>query len=337
MRHYVVWATVLLASAAPLCAGVPQNGGPYNATFLAGGIGIERDLDSADSLTRAGAAYTISAWVRPSLAQREVTLSSIGDPNGACRCLGLRNGRLVFSDGRATVIGAAVPLNGWTHVAAVFDGSQVSLYVNGKETGRSVIPSRAVAPRIGIAPMVDGQEHFGGTLVGATVQDRAFSPAEVAALYGNRPQFELVQIWKVGQGWEWQKTANTGYWRQQDPWTLPQSKVAYSAPVAKPVPSLPPLEPEGDGRWLINGWQLAAAPDGRTGGAELSRPGNHSGRWFAATVPGTVLTTLVDRGVYPDPYYGLNNLRIPESLARQNYWYRTSFNVPAESAGKSST
>jgi hypothetical protein len=30
-------------------------------------------------------------------------------------------------------------------------------------------------------------------------------------------------------------------------------------------------------------------------------------------VPGTVLTTLVDRGVYPDPDYGLNNTAIPKA------------------------
>ena len=48
-----------------------------------------------------------------------------------------------------------------------------------------------------------------------------------------------------------------------------------------------------------------------------------------ATVPGTVLTTMVDDGVYPDPGYGLNNLAIPESLNKQDYWYRNEFTVPA--------
>ena len=336
MRHcVVVLATVLFANSVPSSAAVPNNGGPYNATFLAGGIGIERDLGDADSLPQAGASYTVSAWVRPTLAQHgEVTLLAIGDPTGACRCLGLRNGRVAFTDGNVTLTSTPLPLDSWTHVAVVSDGSQFRIFVNGKDRGRAAAPSIAVTARVGIAPAVDGREHFGGTLIGATVDDRAFSPAEVAALYRARPQFELVQIWKVGQGWEWQKTANTGYWRQQDPWTLPQSKSAYSAAVAKPAPALPELQPEGDERWIVNGWHLAAAPDVKAGGAELSRPGNPVGRWYAATVPGTVLTTLVDRGVYPDPYYGLNNLRIPENLARQNYWYRTSFTVPPEAAGK---
>jgi hypothetical protein len=51
--------------------------------------------------------------------------------------------------------------------------------------------------------------------------------------------------------------------------------------------------------------------------------------WLDATVPGTVLSTYIDRGVYPDPDFGLNNLTIPETLSRRDYWYRTEFNPPA--------
>ena len=47
-----------------------------------------------------------------------------------------------------------------------------------------------------------------------------------------------------------------------------------------------------------------------------------------------MLTTLVDQGVYPDPYYGLNNLEIPESLNKQDYWYRTQFLLPAAFKGR---
>src|SRR5208283_3491512 len=53
-----------------------------------------------------------------------------------------------------------------------------------------------------------------------------------------------------------------------------------------------------------------------------------------ATVPGTVLTTLVNQGVYPDPDYGLNNLAIPESLNKQDYWYRKQFDVSADWKGR---
>ena len=53
-------------------------------------------------------------------------------------------------------------------------------------------------------------------------------------------------------------------------------------------------------------------------------------------MPGTVLTTLVDNKIYPDPLYGENNRPniIPESLCRTSYWYRDEFTVPADYAGK---
>ncbi|MGA9392101.1 MAG: sugar-binding domain-containing protein, partial [Candidatus Sulfotelmatobacter sp.] len=56
--------------------------------------------------------------------------------------------------------------------------------------------------------------------------------------------------------------------------------------------------------------------------------------WYAATVPGTVLTTLVNNGVYPDPLYGENMRAIPESLNKTSYWYRTTFTVPAAYKGR---
>jgi hypothetical protein len=65
-------------------------------------------------------------------------------------------------------------------------------------------------------------------------------------------------------------------------------------------------------------------------------PGPSSPDWYRATVPGTVLTTLVNNNIYPEPTYGENNRPtiIPESLCRTSYWYRTEFNVPADYAGR---
>jgi hypothetical protein len=64
-------------------------------------------------------------------------------------------------------------------------------------------------------------------------------------------------------------------------------------------------------------------------GEHISTPGFDDSHWYAAVVPGTVLTTLVARGVYPDPDFGLNNMAIPESLAHQRFWFRTHFAAPA--------
>lgn len=79
------------------------------------------------------------------------------------------------------------------------------------------------------------------------------------------------------------------------------------------------------------GWQLQDVAKVPQPGADLSQPGFQPNSWFAATVPGTVLTTLVNNKVYPEPLYGENNRpdKIPESLARTSYWYRTTFPVPS--------
>ena len=73
---------------------------------------------------------------------------------------------------------------------------------------------------------------------------------------------------------------------------------------------------------ILSGWELCEGD--RTGSDE----------WYNAVVPGTVLTTLVQQGIYPDPYFGLNNLTIPDDLCRKDWWYRCSFPVPEEAEGK---
>ena len=315
-------------------ADVPGNGGPYNVRSLAGGIGIERPLARADALVAAGAPYTLSAWVLPDATQDGVvTLIALGAAPTQ-RALLLEGGRLVLRDGAAVVRGPALTPGKWVHVAAVSDGARATLYVDGRRVGAGAARATAVTPVIAIAP--PGAAHFGGQLVGAMAESGATDARTLAAAARNRPDFDTVQMTEIGVGWPFQKTANIGLTVQQDAWTLPRSRAdATTKPVAKPVPQRPVVQPTAPGHWQLNGWQLAAAPEVAGDGAALSRPGAAKGdAWRVATVPGTVLQTLVDRGVYPDPYYGLNNLQIPERLARQDYWYRTRFTVPSEAAGK---
>ncbi len=66
----------------------------------------------------------------------------------------------------------------------------------------------------------------------------------------------------------------------------------------------------------------------------VSSTGFHPQGWYIATVPGTVLTTLVNNKVYPEPLYGENMRQIPESLNKTIWWYRTTFNVPKEFKGR---
>lgn len=321
-------APLLLAATAlaapPLHAEVPDGGGPWNVRILEGGIGIERDIPAA----AANAPFTLSTWVSPDRIQPgEVTLIQQG------RALVLVDGRPALRLGK-TVLAAATPLTAgrWTHLATTFDGQTARLFIDGKLAAWQAAATPATDPRILIAPPLPGKPHFAGSLAEATLDDAVRDPA---TLFARRPDFAVVQFREVGVGWPFQRKANIGLTEQQDAWLLPHSNTPPSASHAIPVKPQPALAPSEPGEWQVGNWKLIPAPDlGPTDGAVLSRPGVDTAKWLAARVPGTVLATMVDRGVYPDPYYGLNNLAIPESLARHDYWYRTSFTVPAEASGK---
>ncbi len=85
---------------------------------------------------------------------------------------------------------------------------------------------------------------------------------------------------------------------------------------------------------LKTGWRLQAIDKVPQTGETISRTDYEPSGWYKATVPGTVLTTLVNEGVYREPLYGENNRRIPDSLCRTSYWYRTTFTPPSSYGGK---
>jgi mannosylglycoprotein endo-beta-mannosidase len=84
----------------------------------------------------------------------------------------------------------------------------------------------------------------------------------------------------------------------------------------------------------IDGWKMQDVAKVAAEAATISTAGFEPQGWYAATVPGTVLTTLVNDGVYPEPLYGENMRAIPESLNKASYWYRTTFTVPAAYQGR---
>jgi hypothetical protein len=80
------------------------------------------------------------------------------------------------------------------------------------------------------------------------------------------------------------------------------------------------------------GWQLQDATKVSDSGGVIATEKYKPQGWRAATVPGTVLTSLVNDGVYPEPMYGENNRpdKIPDSLSRTPFWYRTVVKIPKE-------
>lgn len=115
----------------------------------------------------------------------------------------------------------------------------------------------------------------------------------------------------------------------------PQSElpVSKAAPVkAVPVPKAAPATRLADAGCrrveLLGGWEMASDSLVTASSKSVFDLTLDTREWYSATVPGTVLGTLVDSGVYPDPYYGLNNLAVPDWLCRRQWWYRIAFPRP---------
>ncbi|MGA8731001.1 MAG: sugar-binding domain-containing protein [Terracidiphilus sp.] len=102
----------------------------------------------------------------------------------------------------------------------------------------------------------------------------------------------------------------------------------YSFSIAESAPPQPVV--------LNSGWQLQDAAKVPQPGADVSASGFKTEGWYSAMVPGTVLTTLVNNHVYPEPLYGENNRPeiIPESLCHTPYWYRTLIDIPRTYKGR---
>ena len=82
---------------------------------------------------------------------------------------------------------------------------------------------------------------------------------------------------------------------------------------------------------LNSGWKCINAGKVKTLGEQLSQPSYTLKGWMPATVPGTVLTTLINNKLMPDPFYGMNNERIPDiyNVGREyyTYWFVKDFTV----------
>ena len=75
--------------------------------------------------------------------------------------------------------------------------------------------------------------------------------------------------------------------------------------------------PEGSVLLRYN-WKVISSLKAGNDGAKLSKSKTDTKAWAKTSVPATVLTALVCNGLYPNPYIGMNNMRIPDANDEYN-------------------
>ncbi len=102
---------------------------------------------------------------------------------------------------------------------------------------------------------------------------------------------------------------------------------------------------------LHTGWLIQSSAKVGVDGAAISSPTYRPADWYHATVPSTVVGSLVEDGVYRDPFFGMNFRELPgvtypiganfvhtamdpQSPYAVPWWYRTTFRVPGTMRGK---
>jgi len=320
----------------------PPSYGPFNATFLPDGDGLKKPIVKTDSVLRADSPWSLYAWVKSEEPTKSVRLiAGFGDPaDEFSRYLALDDEHVILWMGKDSILSGTAALNPgkWHFIAATFDGEEFRLYGDGVQVANGKLELGSVSPVLEMAPpsaSTQNLQHFGGAIASLTLVRNALSADDIKRLFQKPADFSTIAFEEGSKPWPVQTRGQAGYRAPQDPATMPRSNAPFSIPVARRVTTQETLQPNGETQWtLAGGWQMIPAPKTIADGPAISQPGFNARDWMIATVPGTALTTMVDRGIYPDPDYGLNNLDIPESLNKQDYWYRVEFHTPKAAHGR---
>ena len=85
---------------------------------------------------------------------------------------------------------------------------------------------------------------------------------------------------------------------------------------------------------LNQDWKYAPVEKVSADGRQISSTDFSIKNWKNATIPGTILTNLLNNGEIPDPFYGMNNEKIPDiyetGTAHYTYWFATDVKEKAK-------
>jgi hypothetical protein len=337
--------------------------GPFNAAARGGGSG-HIEWFAGPPPTEPGNAWTIAAWVKPSAAITAPTLvAGFGDGvdfHGAQRFLAAdakgwffwygncQPSRIDPQTGKFPVLpelpdrilfNAKVRPGIWQHLVASFDGKSLRLFVSGiLATNAEVTLTRAAMQALVAPPLAwESGGCFAGQVARFTIWNQTLSENEIAQLANESSGLDALTFTPApagttpdyrmnGKDYCFGRSRNLPV---QDPDTYPKPVLPVKTERVVKLSVRSVSLPDAAANLTLNqGWEMADAWTVHAVPEEISRPGFNTASWYDATVPGTVLTTLVQQGVCPDPLHGLNNLLIPD-LATKSWWYRVEFPTPA--------
>ncbi|HWQ33398.1 MAG TPA: FG-GAP-like repeat-containing protein [Blastocatellia bacterium] len=172
-----------------------------NATYAPGKVGQAFNLNGTNAFVQAphttsltpSAQMTLEAWINPSAlssadnsANRVIDKENQGTIDGYLLDVLQGRPRAIFGGLSRYLSGnATIPLNAWTHLAAVYDGAQIRLYVNGtldaSAAATGAIPANTLPLRIGANQ--SGGELFQGLIDEPGIYNRALTASEIQAVF----------------------------------------------------------------------------------------------------------------------------------------------------------
>jgi hypothetical protein len=190
-------------------SGYENNGTCTNCpTLTSGRIGKSYQFDGLNDnilLSNANSIYnfttqnfTISAWIKPQYNDGYATNRPIFVKSGSSGdysygfysfcSVTCQTRLLVSTTGTDTIIvtsASIIPINSWSYVTAVKNGTHIVLYVNGVESGTptaftSIISDEKQEPYIGYG---FGSSYYNGTIDEVTIWNRSLSSSEIQLLY----------------------------------------------------------------------------------------------------------------------------------------------------------
>ena len=137
-----------------------------------------------------GGAFTLEAWVKPKAIRRSSIIYKQNAKGSAYDLYAYYDADLPassFNDGSGYSVVAGInqlPVKGWTHLAATFDGTWQRLYLNGIEVS-SAKSQKAASQSSGDVLRIGGNsvwgDYFRGVIDEVRIYNRALTPGEIQA------------------------------------------------------------------------------------------------------------------------------------------------------------